>query len=147
MTKRNPPQAGATQPHDSAKRPLYSTGAVAIQSLASIFNNLVETVGVPGAVFLVLVWFVVNYATTEQKQRIIDMYVLGTGVGRVWPQLVLSAIFVLVAFAMRYRYGVKLATLDAELDRMGREKSKLQAKLAGRELQQTKVESRQEKGQ
>jgi hypothetical protein len=117
--------------------------AVGIQSLARVINTLIETFGWPGTLLVLGFWFVVSYATAEQKQRIVEIYVLGTGISRLWPLLFLTVVFVTTLLAQRSYYVSKLKILSDEVEREGRLKSALQAELTQRQLQH--AESRTER--
>src|SRR5260370_291656 len=119
---------------------------VGIQGFAQIFTSLVETFGWPGASVVLAFWFVVWYATAEQKQRIIEVYVLGAGVSRVWPLLVLSLLFVAVVLAQYRLYKRKMALLSAELEREGQAKSALQGKQITKPLQHATTTTMKPKG-
>lgn len=89
-------------------------------------------------------WFVVWYATEDQKRRIIETYILGTGVANTWPIIILSVTFAVTAFAQRRWYLKKLEPLTKEIEREGVEKSQLQEAQAGGPLQH--AESRTKPG-
>src|SRR6266550_1754817 len=80
-----------------------------IQAVASIFTALVETFGWPGASVVLTFWFVVWYATTEQKQRIIETYILGAGIGKTWPLLLMAFLFAATALAQARLYRKKVS--------------------------------------
>ena len=84
-------------------------------------------------------WFTVWYATTEQKQRIIETYVLGTGIGKTWPILVMALAFVATALAQRRFYENKMKRLSDEVEREGKAKTRLQEKQIARQLQHAKT--------
>jgi hypothetical protein len=117
-----------------------------IQGFAQIFTTLVETFGWPGASVVLTFWFVVWYATTEQKQRIIETYILGAGISRIWPLLVLSLVFVAVVLAQKRLYDRKTSVLSGELEREGQAKSRLQEKKITRPLQHAKTKTMKPKG-
>lgn len=110
-----------------------------IQAFAQIFTSLVETFGWPGASVVLAFWFTVWYATTEQKQRIIETYVLGTGIGKTWPILVMALAFVATALAQRRFYENKMKRLSDEVEREGKAKTRLQEKQIARQLQHAKT--------
>jgi len=117
----------------------------AIQALANIVTSLVETFGWPGATVMLAFWFVVWYATIEQKQRIIETYILGTGIGKVWPILMMSLVFVATALAQHRIYVKKTAVLTSEIERLGKKKTELHEKLIAKNLQHAKTTTAQPK--
>jgi hypothetical protein len=125
-----------------AEPPKSPTAAAAIQALANVFTTLVETFGWPGATVILTFWFVVWYATDDQKHRIIERYVLGTGVAQTWPIIILSLTFGVTALAQRRWYLKKLNTLTKEIEREGEEKSTLQGKKTQRQLQHAKTRTK-----
>lgn len=132
----------ADESKDEAKKP--STAVAAIQALANIFTTLVETFGWPGAIVILGFWFVVWYATPEQKQRIIETYVLGTGIAHTWPIIILSVTFAVTALAQRRWYLKKVERLTKEIDREGSEKSLLQEKKGRKQLPHAKTRTKPE---
>ena len=112
-----------------------SAGVISIQTLGQVFSTLVETFGWPGTLAILGFWFVVWYATAEQKQRIIEVYVLGSGIGRTWPILILSVVFAGTALAQRAWYKRRIRQLAEEVEREGKAKSKLQEKVSAKRLQ------------
>ena len=110
-------------------------GVARIQAFAQVFTSLIETFGWPGATVILAFGFVIAYATTDQKQRIIETYILGTGIGKVWIILVMAFLFAATSLAQDRIYRKKLATLSEEVEREGRAKSLLQEKQITKELQ------------
>lgn len=110
-----------------------------IEAIAQVFSRLIENFGWPGAL-LIIGWISVYlWGTDDQKHRIIEMYVLGTGIAGMWPMVVSSVVFVLVLLAQRSFYLRKIGVINEELAREGREKSALQAQLSGRDLQHART--------
>ena len=124
-------------PEDRKGRP--DAWIAVIQAFAQVFTSLVETFGWPGASVVLAFWFVVWYATTEQKQRIIETFVLGTGIGRVWPILVMSLMFVATTLAQYRLYAKKIQKRTDEIEREGKAKSALQEKRIATQLQHAKT--------
>ncbi len=119
-------------PEESSQKP--SGGAATVQAFASIFTTLVETFGWPGAIVVLTFWFVVWYATDEQKHRIIETYILGTGIAHTWPIIMLSVTFAVTVLAQRRWYLKKMGTFVKELEREGEQKSLLQGKKINKSL-------------
>ena len=117
-----------------------------IQGFAQIFTSLVETFGWPGASVVLAFWFVVWYATTEQKQRIIETYILGVGISRMWPLLVLSFAFAAVVLAQKRLYDRRSSLLSKELEREGQAKSRIQEQHITKPLQHAKTTTMKPKG-
>lgn len=117
-------------------------GVAAIQAFADIFTTVVETFGWPGATVVLGFWFVIWYATNEQKQRIIETYVLGNGVSRTLPIIILSVTFAATALAQRRWYLKRLEKLTKEIEREGVEKSELQGKKVTKQLQHAKTKTK-----
>lgn len=104
------------------------------QHVFDLITKVIETFGWSGAVLLAVFLFIVWYATPEQKQAIIDLYVLGKGIGEMWPLVIISSVFGLTIFAQHRWYKKKLQSLQDEVDRIGREKGELQEKLLRKKL-------------
>jgi hypothetical protein len=124
-------------PEDTHEEP--SKLVAGIQAFAQIFTSLVETFGWPGASVVLTFSFVVWYATAEQKQRIIETYILGTGIAKTWPILIMALMFAITALAQRRYYDNKLKKLSDEIEREGKAKTKLQEKRIARQLQHAKT--------
>lgn len=106
----------------------------AIESIVGVLSLLIQTFGFPGTVLFGAAWFVNEYATPDQKRRIIERYILGEGLTPSWPLIVLCVIFVLAVWAQGQNHKKKMAVLQARLDDVAAEKSRLQEVLAHREL-------------
>lgn len=119
-----------------------STVDVAIQAFAQIFTSLVETFGWAGALIVFSAWFVVRYATEEQKQRIIEQYVLGTNISHTWPMLVMSVTFVVALLAQHRWYVKKLKVFTDEIEREGGIKSRMQSARTKKPLQHAKSKTK-----
>lgn len=89
---------------------------------AQVLSTLIETFGWPGLVLILGYRFVVNDGTIEQKHQIIDVFVLGKGSTR-WHEFVMAVVFVLVLLAQRGLYEKRLATKQAEVDRLAKWKT------------------------
>jgi hypothetical protein len=121
---------------ESSKSQVWVAG---IQALAQIFTSLVETFGWPGASVVLTFWFTVWYATAEQKQRIIETYILGTGIARLWPMLIMAFLFAATGLAQYQWYVKKIKTLSNEVEREGKAKSELQEKQLAKQLEHAKT--------
>lgn len=98
---------------------------------AKIFETLVDKFGWPGVLLLFLMHMVEYRATDEQRHAIIDMYVLGRGIGTMYPLMFMGGLFTAVAFAQRHWYKRKIKLMENELVRMGSEKSAQQEQALG----------------
>jgi hypothetical protein len=101
----------------------------AFAAMGGVFQALVENTGLPGAFLFLAYYFVDRNATVEQKQAIIDIYVLWRGSGHVIPTAIFCVVVVLLAFAQRHYYLRQIRLCRDEIKRIGEEKSALQAKL------------------
>ena len=126
MPRRSPTAPVKVQP---------STADVTIKAFAQVFTSIVETFGWPGALIIFGAWFIVTYATAEQKQRIIETFILGTNIARIWPLLIMAATFVVTLIAQHRWYLKNLQALSREVDREGKVKSELQEELSNKQLQ------------
>lgn len=97
--------------------------------------------GWPGAALFAIGIAIQLWATPEQKQQIIDMYVLGKGMFSWWPLAAPSVIFVLLVWAQRLMNKREVKKLKAEMKRVGTKKSELQEKLSGRQLRHRKKDA------
>ena len=107
-----------------------SAAAAGILGISNVFVALVEKIGLPGALLVVLFYILEYWSTQEQKHRMIEMYALGNGVSHAWQIIVLSGAAVLALFAQN-AYFRRLMEIDkAEIARLGGEKTALQANAA-----------------
>ena len=105
-----------------------------IAALIGLVDRCLERFGVFGTVVILLLAFIHLWATPDQKQRIIEMYVLGGGLRQfqmAWPICVLC---LAVTWGQRLHYRRNIVVLRTELHRVGVEKSNLQEELAERRL-------------
>jgi len=129
-------------PQTGPKKTQPSTGDIGIQAFAQIVTALIESFGWPGAIVIFLAWFLVRYGSPDQKQRLIERYILGTDIANTWPMLALGATFVLVLLAQRRWYMKKLNRLSEEIEREGKVKSELQGEMSERDLQHASSKTR-----
>lgn len=114
---------------DTKEKPSFSPSNKALVALSglNIINTWVERFGWPGTIILLIFWFVVRYASREQKAAIINEYVLGRGSWH--AAIVASVLFVLVLAAQWQIYKKQLsalmernAAIETELNRLRSEK-------------------------
>ena len=128
--------AVATTPPTTSDVPAPPKGWLAWAQLAiHLLTTIIETFGWTGFVVLAFFFFIVHYATDAQKQEMIDLYVLGKGIGNIWPMVSIAGLFAVTSFAQHRWYKNKIKDLEEEVNREGHEKSKLQEKLIGKKLQ------------
>jgi hypothetical protein len=106
-------------------------------SWANFWASVVDRFGWPGMLVLLAATFMFSFASAEQKHEFVDLYILGKGIGHVWPMISLGAIFVAAAVAQKKVYGRRIALLETELARIGNEKSLLQQERTDLTLQRT----------
>ena len=120
----------------SAKTTSFGDNATyIIISAIRLFTALVERFGWPGAVLIALGVFTHLWSSEDQKHQIIDMYILGKGMHSWWPLAVPSIFFGLVVWAQYEMNKKKVKELTKEMRRIGAEKSALQERISGRDLQ------------
>jgi len=100
-------------------------------ALCRIIDTLLDRFGWPGVLLLLGMYFVLKYATPEQKIAIINTYMLGSGVRITYPFLILGGVGVLAFGAQRFYYRKKIRLADEELKRLGQWKSEHQEKKIG----------------
>lgn len=79
-----------------------------------------------------------SWTTPEQKQQIIDMYVLGKGMYSWWPLAAPTILFILLVWAQKVINKREVRKVKDEMKRVGKKKSELQEKLSGRQLRHRK---------
>jgi hypothetical protein len=100
----------------------------------NLFTAIIDRVGWPGLAVVSILAMIFGWASADQKRQIIDLYVLGKGIGGVWSNVALGAIFAAAVVAQARVYGRKIALLEKELERVGNEKSELQQELTSANL-------------
>lgn len=127
MTEKN------TKTHNSGAWVASVTGAF------TVINTAVQQFGWPGVILCGIGWFIVEYATPVQKQRLIDMYALGQGTPYV--VILVCVLFVVVLFAQHALYTRKLKEQSNRSAQVEAEKDRLHAQLreASARLQQMEV--------
>ncbi len=107
------------------------TSAIAILTFGEVGTKIIERFGWPGSLLVAGSWFVETHASTEQKQAIIDQYILGKGLTDWYSQLVLLVLAVLVFWAQGKYWRTKWGTERAEVERLSALKSKKQSEKLG----------------
>jgi hypothetical protein len=105
-----------------------------IITVIRFFTTLVDRFGWPGAALFALGTAIQLWATPDQKQQMIDMYVLGKSMYSWWPLAAPSVVFVLLFWAQRELKNKEIRKIKDEMKRVGKKKSELQEKLTGRQL-------------
>jgi hypothetical protein len=103
-------------------------------AIAKIVDSLLDKFGWPGVMVLFLIYLVAYRATDEQVHALIDMYLLGRGIGTAYPIAVMGTVFLGVLFAQRHLYKRKENQMREELARIGGEKSGKQEAALGVKL-------------
>jgi hypothetical protein len=111
-----------------------TAGAAFWISSANVLSVVVQTFGWPGTVLAFVGAFVLRYASDEQKRDIVDRYVLGRGISEIFPIIGVVILAALVVGAQSWSHKKTLALKDAEIKRIGDEKSQLQELMAKKTL-------------
>jgi len=98
-----------------------------VTGFLNIVAILVERFGWPGFLLCGGMFFVVEYATLEQKHKLIELYLLGQGTPYV--ACAVSALFVLVLMAQHSLYKRKLRVLEQRIGVLEREKDRVVTQL------------------
>jgi hypothetical protein len=107
--------------------------AIAI-SVIHFFTTLVDRFGWPGAFLIAALSAIQLWSTSDQKHAMIDKYILGVGMKPWWPFVVLSVLFLLLAWAQHLMYRREVKVIKAEMRRIGAKKSELQEEIARKPL-------------
>ena len=102
---------------------------------AALAIRLIEKLGWPLAVILGVPLYFTWNASEEQQHRMVENLFFPSLVEQRWLNVVLTVLFVLAAWAIWADFDKRLRACKAELRRVGEEKSRLQAELAGRDLE------------
>lgn len=111
------------------------TGRAAfIGGLADIATKVVDKVGLPGTFILLAYLFVERNASAEQKEAIINMYVLGEELGSPFPLVAFAVLSAIAIIGQYLWYRQKLKIKSAEIDRLSGLKSSFQQDKIGTPL-------------
>ena len=94
----------------------------AILGFFNVFNTFVERFGWPGVILCGTGWFVVEYASQEQKRKIVDMYVLGQGTP--YHILLLAVLAIVVLLAQSRLHSNKMREMKARNEVVEMEKNR-----------------------
>lgn len=92
---------------------------------------VVDKFGWAGSFLIAIMLFIFAYATREQKERMIETYVLGNSPQRVAPLVILSLTFLLVLFAQAKWYNRTKKRLEDRIVESEKEKLELRNKIKG----------------
>jgi hypothetical protein len=125
MSKKNRRQhqqgQAAAKPGGSPRSP--SSWLTPIRVFADLVAKTVDRFGWGGA-FVVLGFFFVQYnGTAEQKQQIINKFVLGKELNSVYPFLAIGTLAILIFFGQNYYWRKRVAVLNDEIMRLSKWKS------------------------
>lgn len=125
MSKKNRRQhqqgQATAKPGGSQKTP--SSWFAPIRVFADLVARIVDRFGWGGA-FVVLGFFFVQYnGTAEQKQQIIDKFVLGKELNSVYPLLAIGSLAILIFLGQNYYWRKRVAILNDEINRLSKWKS------------------------
>lgn len=129
MQTDSPPQRG----QDSTTAP----GPVWFHYFFRSIETLVDKFGWPGVCFILCYVFVVKYASLEQKQALIDTYLLGKGIDQWYPIGVVVAVACLLLLAQDVWWRRKDRIKQREIDRLSQWKSDHQEQNIGAKLHHT----------
>src|SRR5215467_9249489 len=89
--------------------------AGAAMAWAGVFEKLIEKVGLTGAFLVFCCIFVVIYASPQQKNEIIDLFVLGRGIRALYPTVVASAVFLALLVGQQFYFNRRIRLMEIEL--------------------------------
>ena len=93
------------------------------QNFFDAFARMVDRVGWAGALIVLIFCFVQYNGTAEQKQKIIDKFVLGSSGELVYPFIGLVLIGVVVFLGQNYYWRKRVQLLNEEVDRLSKWKT------------------------
>lgn len=125
-------------PPQPPKRSRGDNATAIIITVVRFFTTLVDRFGWPGATLFALGTAIQLWATPEQKQQMIDMYILGKGMYWWWPLAAPTIIALLLFWAQRFMNKREVRKIKGEMKRVGKKKSDLQEKLSGKQLRHRK---------
>ena len=113
-----------TQEEPKDEKPSKTVSAsLAVVSIAIV---MIRTFGWAGTTLVVGLLCVNWWATAEQKQRIVDMYILGSGISSRYPLIITCVIFALVILAQHRYYSYDKKKLKDEIERKEKVITKLE---------------------
>lgn len=118
-------QASVKTPPKKSRKSRRRAGNLSklLSGVIDLFSVLIDRFGWPGA-FLILAYISVErWATSDQKQAIIEKYVLGVGISEVYPLIILGIIAAALLAAQRYHWKKRVGVLEYEIKRLADWKS------------------------
>ena len=106
-------------------------------SLVALPEVLLNKFGWPGTTVIFVFWFVVKYATSEQKQEIIDAFVLGKNFPNLYVPIVIGVLSFAIITAQQFYYNRRTKEMQKEIDRLSNWKTQQQEKSIGKSLHHT----------
>jgi hypothetical protein len=111
------PSRPVSKKTDEERTEKSSKGIGALIGAVGIAIVLIRTFGWAGTTLIIGLLCVNWWATAEQKQRIIEYYVLGTDISGRYPIIISCLVFALVLIAQYKWYGHDKNKLKKEIDR------------------------------
>lgn len=93
-------------------------------------TRIVGKIGLTGFIVISIVSFIFQFATIEQKQSIIDTWLLFKG-GPIYPAVLVNLTLFLLLFVQQLHYIKNSKLLINRIDELALEKSNLQKRLLG----------------
>ena len=121
-TKSGQPQASGSK-KDARHGPRRRTGG---EAAADAIVRVAERFGWPGAALIIAWRFLETNGSVDQKRQVIDMFILGKGIGANYPFLVMAGVFALLLLAQRVAWKKRTKYLTDEIDRLSKWKSEHQ---------------------
>src|SRR5882672_8047859 len=97
-----------------------------LRQVLGLISHIIDRFGWPGAVIVFGYLFVEKNGTVQQKQEIIDKFILGKGIDDLYPLIILGVLSMLVMLAQRHYYQQREKILQKEIDRLAEWKSAYQ---------------------
>lgn len=105
-----------------------------LKIFADIFTILVDRLGAPLAIFIIIFGSFIYYGTQEQKYYFFDMYLLGRDIDNIYPHLVMVTVSIIIIFAQRHQYIKLIREYELEIERLAAWKSAHEENKIGKKL-------------
>jgi hypothetical protein len=126
----------------SGKPPEIPESVKIAAAVLKFLGTIADRFGWPGTIAVMVFYILITFPDEAQKRQFFDLFVLGKGIGQLWPNILVCTLALGVIAAQRFRYVRLLNQERAELNRVSEEKSRLQAAMEGRKLPTSETQSR-----
>jgi hypothetical protein len=99
--------------------------------------TIIESIGLPGFVILLLLGILITYGSPDQKSQFIDTFILGKGISQNIQSVIIGIWSIIIIIMQQTFWKKRYAKVKEECDRLAEWKSGYQQKVIDTDLQHT----------